>query len=83
MNKILRAKVSDASYKVSSKSAKWFEERGFLKCFTIFGHGNHLGHVTRIMLMNFHFLFLQAYTQNLAENGPVVTDKTSLNFICI
>ena len=44
-------------------------------------HGSHLGHVTSIMLMNFHFL-VQAYIQNLAENGPVVTDKTSLSFIC-
>ena len=28
-------------------------------------------------------LTLKAYMQNLAENGPVVTDKTSSSFICI
>ena len=26
----------------------------FLKCFTMYGHGSHLGHVTSIMLMNSH-----------------------------
>ena len=49
---------------------------------TIYGHGSHLGHVTSIMLMNFHFLvlYLQAYIQNLAENGPVVAEKSKFNF---
>ena len=28
----------------------------FLRVFTIYGRGGHLGHVTRIMLLNFHFL---------------------------
>ena len=27
----------------------------FLRVFTIYGHGGHLGHVTSIMLINFHF----------------------------
>ena len=31
-------------------------EEDFLRVFTIYGHGGHLGHVTRIMLINFHFL---------------------------
>ena len=26
-----------------------------LRVFTIYGHGSHLGHVTSIMLINFHF----------------------------
>ena len=26
-----------------------------LRVFTIYGHGSHLGHVTSIILMNFHF----------------------------
>ena len=30
------------------------------------------------MLMNFHFL--QAYIQNLAENGTVATRKSKFNF---
>ena len=27
----------------------------FLTVFTIYGHGGHLGHVTSIILINFHF----------------------------
>ena len=30
-------------------------EEDFLKDFTLYGHGGHLGHVTIIMLINFHF----------------------------
>ena len=30
-------------------------EEGFLSVFTIYGNGGHLGHVTSIMLFNFHF----------------------------
>ena len=31
-------------------------EEYFLKVFTIYGHGGHLGHVTIIMSSDFHFL---------------------------
>ena len=31
-------------------------EEVFLRLFTIYGHGSHLGHVTSIMSINFHFL---------------------------
>ena len=48
----------------------------FLKCLTIYGHGSHLGNVTSITLMNFHFIFLKAYIQNLVENGPVASEKS-------
>ena len=27
-----------------------------LKCFTIYGHENHIGQVTNMMLLNFHFI---------------------------
>ena len=37
--------VPDAAYQVSRSSASWFRRR-FLKVFTIYGHGGHLGHVT-------------------------------------
>ena len=30
--------------------------KGFLKGFTIYGHGGHLGHVTSIVSSDFHFL---------------------------
>ena len=29
-------------------------EEDFLRVFTMYGHGGHLGHVTSIMLINFH-----------------------------
>ena len=31
-------------------------EEDFLRVFTIYGHGGHLGHVTSIMSSDFHFL---------------------------
>ena len=40
--------------------------------FTIYGHGDHLGHVTRIMLTNFHFLVPESLH---TTNGPVVSEK--------
>ena len=37
---------------------------GFLKVFTKYGHGGHLGHLTRIMLTNFHFLLHESFHTN-------------------
>ena len=33
----------------------------FLRLFTIYGRGDHLGHVTSIMLINFHFLLPESF----------------------
>ena len=33
----------------------------FLKVFTIYGRGGHLGHVTNIMSSNFYFLVPESY----------------------
>ena len=33
----------------------------FLRVFTIYGRGGHLGHVTSIMLMKFHFLVPESF----------------------
>ena len=38
-----------------------FRSRRFLKGFTIYGRGGHLGHVTSIMLINFHFLVPESF----------------------
>ena len=46
-----------------------------MKGFTIYGHGGHLGHVTRIMLTNFHFLVPESFHTILVQNGPVVSKK--------
>ena len=36
-------------------------EEDFERIFTIYGRGCHLGHVTRIMLTNFHFLVPESF----------------------
>ena len=36
-------------------------EDDFFKVSTIYGHGGHLGHVTKIMLTNFHFLVPESF----------------------
>ena len=37
------------------------EEEDFLRVFTIYGHGGHLGHVTSIMSSDFHFLVPESF----------------------
>ena len=36
-------------------------EEDFLRAFTIYGHGGHLGHVTSIMSSVFHFLVPESF----------------------
>ena len=36
-------------------------EEDFWRVLTICGHGGHLGHVTSIMLINFHFLAPESF----------------------
>ena len=36
-------------------------EEDFFRVFTIYGRGGHLGHVTSIMLINFHLLVLESF----------------------
>ena len=36
-------------------------EEDFLKVYTIYGRGGHLGHVTSIMSSNFHFLVPESF----------------------
>ena len=44
--------------------------------FTIYGHGGHLGHVTSIISKIFISMYLNAYIQNLVQNGQVVSEKS-------
>ena len=44
--------------------------------FTIYGSGDHLGHVASIMLMKIHFMYLKVYIQSLVENGSMVYEKS-------
>ena len=36
-------------------------EKDFLRVFTIYGYGGHLGHVTSIMSSDFHLLVLESF----------------------
>ena len=51
------------------------EKKIFEGFFTIYGLGGHLGHVTGIMSINFHFP-VPFYIQNSVKNGPVVSEKS-------
>ena len=52
-NKFGTACVPDAVYQVSCSLDSWFQRRRFLKVFTIYEPGSHLGHVTREYLNKF------------------------------
>ena len=61
-----------------------------MKVFTIYGHCGHLGHVTRILLTNFHFpvpeSFHTKFTSewpNLVQNGTVVSEKNGFEFLYV
>ena len=45
-------------------------EEDFLRVFTIYGHGGNLGHVTRIMLINFHFLVPESFHTKFSSEWP-------------
>ena len=45
--------IDNATYRVSRSSVYWFWRR-FFKVFTIYGHGDHVGHVTQLICINFH-----------------------------
>ena len=36
-------------------------EKGFKRVSTIYEHGGHLGHVTKVMLSDFHFLVPESF----------------------
>ena len=54
-------------------------ERSFLNILlTIYGHSVHLGHVTSIMLINFHLHVHvpKSLHTKFGQNGPVVSEKS-------
>ena len=59
------------------------EKKNFERFFTIYGHGGHLGHVTRIMFTNFISLYLKSFKQNLVQNGLVVSEKIWFEFLYV
>ena len=50
-------------------------EEDFLRVFTIYGRGGHLGHVTSIMSSDFHFHVSEAFIQSFGQIGTVVSEK--------
>ena len=43
-------------------------EEDFLKVFTIYGRGGHLGHVTTIMSTDFHFLVPESFHKKFGSD---------------
>ena len=55
-------------------------EEDFLRVFTIYGHGGHLGHLTRIMLTTFQFLVPESFHKKFSSEWPSSLRKFGLNF---
>ena len=55
----------------------------FLRVFTIYGRGGHVGHVTSIMSSDFHFLVPENFNKNLVHIGTVVSEKIRLKFLYV
>ena len=55
-------------------------EEDFLKVFTIYVHGGHLGHVTSIMSSDFHFHVPESFHTKFGLDGHSSLRKSSLNF---
>ena len=43
-------------------------EEGFQRIFTIYGHVGHLGHVTSVMLSDFHFLVPESFHKKFGSD---------------
>ena len=57
------------------------EKKIFEGFFTIYGRGGHIGHVTRIMLTNLHFLV--PTLQYLVQIATVVSEKIRFEFLYV
>ena len=73
----------DATYQVSWKSACRFRRRRFSKVFTIYGRGDHLGHVTKIMSSDLHYLVPEnLLTKFGSELHSSFLENPVLMFVC-
>ena len=50
-------------------------EEDFQRVSTMYWHGGHLGHVTRIMSSDFHFFVPESFHKNLIQIRKVVSEK--------
>ena len=45
-------------------------EEDFLKAFTIYGHGGHVGHVTQLICIIFHSYSASIFHKNFGSKSP-------------
>ena len=58
-------------------------EEDFWRVFTIYGYGSHLGHMTSIMSINFHFLVPESLNIKFGFDWPSgFWGKQVLSFVC-
>ena len=58
-------------------------EEDFLRVFTIYGRGGHLGHVTSIMSSDFHFHVPESFHAKFGQIGTVVSEKIQFEFLYV
>ena len=52
----------------------------FLKVFTIYGHGTHLGHVTQLICINFHSHLPISFHMKFGSKDQKVSEKNKFSF---
>ena len=70
LNKLGRPHIPNATYQVPRSSAFWSWRRRFLMFFTIYGHGGHLGHVSRTIWTNFRSFIIRSLHKKFEFNWP-------------
>ena len=45
-------------------------QEDFFKVFTIYGHGGHVGHVTQLICINFHFFSPSSFHMKFGSKSP-------------
>ena len=58
-------------------------EEDFVRFFTIYGRGRHLGHVTRIISSDFHFLAPESFHKKTVQIGAVVSEKSRFEILYV
>ena len=58
-------------------------EEDFIRVFTIYGPGGHLGHVTSIVSSDFHFLVPESFHKNVVKISKVNSEKIRFEFLYV
>ena len=59
------------------------QKKIFEGLFTIYGRVGRLGHVTSIIISDFHFLVPESFIQILVQIGKVVSEKIQFEFLYV